>query len=73
MGEVTKIEWAHHTFNGVRGCAHADLEGESSPGCNNCYAETMSHRNPGILGQWGEEGTRVLAKPAYWKNLDKSA
>ena len=65
MGRETKIGWCDHTFNGVRGCAKV------SPGCNTCYAESMSKRNPATLGVWGEEGTRVLGGPDYWANLDK--
>lgn len=65
MGRETKIAWTDHTFNGVRGCAKV------SPGCDNCYAEGMSKRNPTQLGVWGEEGTRVLGGPDYWANLDK--
>lgn len=65
MGRDTKIAWCHHTFNGVRGCAKV------SPGCDTCYAESMSKRNPAQLGVWGEEGTRILGGPDYWANLDK--
>jgi protein gp37 len=84
MGRETTIAWADHTFNGVRGCEHATLaDGTESPGCKHCYAETMSKRNPAVLGMWphrapegsccdgAAEGTRVLGKPGYWANLDK--
>ncbi len=41
-----------------------------SPGCANCYAETLSKRNPAVLGQWGRGKPRVLAKnwnePVKW-------
>jgi protein gp37 len=57
----TKIEWAHYTFNCWRGCAKV------SPGCANCYAETMSRRNPKVLGEWGPDGTRVVAAEPYWR------
>lgn len=60
MGENTKIEWAHHTFNPWRGCTKV------SPGCANCYAATFSKRNPKILGVWGDDGTRVIAAPQNW-------
>ena len=60
MGENTKIEWAHHTFNPWRGCTKV------SPGCANCYAATFSKRNPKILGVWGNDGTRVIAAPQNW-------
>ncbi len=61
MGADSKIEWCHHTFNHVRGCTKV------SAGCANCYAETLSHRNPGTLGVWGPNGTRVVAAEAAWK------
>lgn len=60
MGEITKIEWCHHTFNPWRGCTKV------SPGCANCYAERQSRRNPGVLGVWGDDGTRVVAAEAAW-------
>lgn len=60
MGEQTGIEWCHHTFNPWRGCT------KLSAGCAHCYAETLSHRNPAVLGIWGDQGTRVPAADAYW-------
>ncbi|HYE78410.1 MAG TPA: DUF5131 family protein, partial [bacterium] len=48
----TKIEWCDYTFNCWRGCQRV------SPGCQNYYAETMSKRNPKVLGEWGPEGRR---------------
>lgn len=68
MGSQSKIEWTTHTFNHVRGCAKV------SAGCKNCYAETMSKRNPGTLGIWGTEAqgaTRVVAADAMWKEPNK--
>lgn len=38
-----------------------------SPGCTNCYAEKMSHRNPAVLGEWGPGAKRVLASESYWR------
>ncbi len=75
MGEKTKVEWCDHTFNGVRGCSKrrtprviGDPSGGFHPsGCDGCYAEAMSLRNPKLLGVWGETGRRVLALPAYWQ------
>ena len=61
MGSNTKIEWATHTFNPWRGCTRV------SPACDNCYAETMSRRNHMVLGQWGDEGTRVVASEEMWQ------
>jgi protein gp37 len=61
MGKQTKIEWCDHTWNPWRGCTKV------SAGCANCYAETLSHRNPKVLGEWGPHGTRVLASDAAWR------
>lgn len=49
------------TFNHVRGCTKV------SDGCKHCYAETLSGRNPGTLGVWGPNGTRVVASEAMWR------
>lgn len=65
MGVETKIQWTHHTFNPWRGCTKV------SPGCTNCYAETLSHRNPGVLGIWGDKGTRVIASESMWREPPK--
>lgn len=35
MGETTKISWTDHTWNPWMGCQKV------SPGCENCYAETL--------------------------------
>lgn len=61
MGEATKIEWTDHTFNPWRGCSKVHT------GCKNCYAETQSKRNHGVLGIWGEQGTRVVASESMWR------
>jgi protein gp37 len=61
MGAETKIEWCNYTFNPWRGCAHV------SPGCVNCYAETLAKRNPKVLGGWGPGSHRSIAAPAYWR------
>lgn len=49
---MTKIEWAERTWNPVTGCTRV------SPGCENCYAETMSHR----LNAMGQEKYRGITK-----------
>jgi protein gp37 len=56
----SKIEWTNHTFNPWRGCTKV------SEGCTHCYAETLSHRNPSVLGFWGDAGTRVIASESAW-------
>jgi protein gp37 len=61
MGIETKIQWTDHTFNPWRGCT------KIAPGCANCYADSQSKRNPGVLGVWGPNGTRVVASESYWQ------
>ena len=61
MAENSRIEWTTHTMNPWRGCSPV------SPGCDHCYAEAMSLRNPAVLGVWGKEGTRVVAAEAQWR------
>lgn len=61
MGTNSAIEWTHHTFNPWRGCTKV------SAGCANCYAETLSKRNPQTLGVWGKSGKRVIAAESYWR------
>ena len=57
----TQIEWCDHTFNPWRGCTKV------SPGCAHCYAETLSHRNPALLGVWGKGQPRVRASESMWQ------
>lgn len=70
MSENTKIEWCDHTWSPWRGCTKV------SPGCANCYAEKLSHRNPAVLGNWGKGKPRVLAKnwnkPVKWNKASTS-
>lgn len=61
MAEDSKIQWTSHTFNCWRGCTKV------SEGCRNCYAETLSGRNPATLGVWGPNGTRVVASESQWR------
>lgn len=49
MGENSKIEWTHHTFNPVWGCVKV------SEGCANCYAETFAKRTGHNI--WGPAAT----------------
>jgi len=55
MAENTKIEWCDHSASPWHGCV------EVHAGCDNCYARTMAKRNPGTLGVWGKDGTRVMS------------
>lgn len=61
MAENSKIEWTTHSWNPWRGCTKV------SPGCTNCYADTMSKRNPKTLGVWGPKGNRVVAAESAWR------
>jgi len=63
MGKDTKIAWCGHTHNGLRGCTW------NSEGCDLCYAESMSFRNPTALGVWGPFGARPVGTDTYWKQL----
>jgi len=54
MAENSRIEWTHHTVNFWHGCSKV------SPGCANCYAETLDARfhplradRPGRARHWG--------------------
>ena len=60
MVENTKIEWTDHTFNPWTGCTRV------SPGCDHCYAEAMSKRNPGTFGSWEPGAKRKRTSVAYW-------
>lgn len=61
---ASKIEWTDNTWSPWRGCTKV------SPGCLNCYAETLSKRNPAVLGEWGRGRPRVPSsswgKPIAW-------
>ena len=59
MGKDTKIDWADHSFNPWRGCTAV------SAGCDHCYADRQAKRNPKVLGVWGVDGVRVVAKDWY--------
>lgn len=60
MGKNSKIEWTDHTFNPWIGCSKV------SPGCTNCYAETLMDTRMGRV-QWGAHGTRSVTSAAYWQ------
>lgn len=61
MGKNTGIEWCDHTWNPWHGCIKV------SPGCEHCYAETLSHRWGKDI--WGPAKTtgRQMMSNAYWK------
>lgn len=56
----SKIEWTHHTFNPWIGCTRV------SPGCVNCYAETMMDKRYRKV-KWGPQGERKRTSADYWK------
>lgn len=64
MAENSSIEWTDHTANFWWGCFKV------SPGCTNCYAETLSNRYGKSI--WGPPKTtgREL-KRGIWKDLPK--
>src|SRR6185312_9918955 len=62
MGEVTKIEWADHTWNPWIGCTKV------GPPCDNCYAEELMDARYGRV-QWGPHGERVRTAAATWRKL----
>src|SRR5689334_23112101 len=59
MGENSKIEWTHHTFNPWLGCTKV------SPACAHCYAEAWAKRT-GIV-QWGDSAERRRTTESYWR------
>ena len=59
MGDTTKIEWAHKTFNGWVGCTKV------SPACDHCYAEVWA-KYSGMV-KWGPGEPRRMTSPANWR------
>lgn len=69
MAEVTKIAWAHSTFNPWIGCT------KIGPGCDNCYAAAGDQRFTGG-SRWGAGAPRHHTSVSYWRqpiNWDKKA
>lgn len=60
MGEVTRIEWADHTFNPWIGCTKV------SPACDNCYAEALMDTRYGRV-EWGAGNDRVRTSANNWR------
>lgn len=56
---LSSIEWTHYTFNPWWGCAHV------SPGCTNCYAESMAKRYGHAV--WGKPAPRRFLSDAHWR------
>lgn len=61
MGELTKIQWTHHTFNPWIGCTKV------SPACDHCYAETGSARLAAQHGLKLWDGDQYFTGDEYWK------
>ena len=61
MGKTTNISWTHHSFTPWWGCQRV------SPGCEQCYAETLSKRWGHQI--WGPPKTteRRLFGDAHWR------
>ena len=58
MGKDSKIEWTHHTFNPWWGCSKV------SPGCENCYADSLSKRYGHQI--WGPSAPRRFFGDKHW-------
>ena len=57
MSTQTSIEWTEQTWNPTVGCT------KISPGCQNCYAETMSHRLKAMGVHGYEHGFKLTLLP----------
>lgn len=58
--EGSIIAWTENTFNPWMGCV------KISPGCKNCYAETLTKNRMG-LSLWGPRNRRQVTSDANWK------
>ena len=58
MAEKTGISWCDHTFNIAWGCF------KISPGCTNCYADTLSARFGNDV--WGKDKPRKTFGVKHW-------
>jgi protein gp37 len=57
MSTFSRIEWTEQTWNPTVGCT------KISPGCKNCYAETMAYRLRAMGAQGYENGFRLTLMP----------
>ena len=57
MATTSRIEWTEQTWNPTVGCT------KISPGCKNCYAETMARRLKAIGVNGYENGFRLTLMP----------
>lgn len=58
MAENSNIEWTDHTFNPWIGCTKV------GPGCDHCYAETLSTARLGVA--WGAGAPRRRTAASTW-------
>lgn len=58
MANSSKIEWTERTWNPTVGCT------KISPGCKNCYAETMAHRLKAMGTPGYEDGFTLKILPS---------
>lgn len=58
MGKETGIQWTDHTFNPWWGCTKV------SPGCDHCYADTLSTRWGYDI--WGPDAKRRFFDDKHW-------
>ena len=57
MSTQSKIEWTEQTWNPTVGCTKV------SPGCKNCYAETMARRLKAMGARGYQNGFRLTLMP----------
>lgn len=57
MATASKIEWTEQTWNPVTGCTKV------SPGCKNCYAETMAQRLKAMGASGYKNGFTLTLQP----------
>lgn len=60
MSEYSNIEWTDATFNPWLGCTKV------SPGCANCYAETLMDKRYGRV-KWGKGQARSRTSESNWR------
>lgn len=61
MGEQSKIEWTHHTFNPWWGCFKV------SDGCKHCYADTLAKRYGHNVWGPAKSTSRRMMSDKYWQ------
>jgi protein gp37 len=58
MAKKSNIEWTQFTWNPTTGCT------KISPGCKNCYAETMANRLQAMKAKGYEYGFKLTLQPS---------